>query len=190
MVLMFASKIWALGKFKKIHIHKPPYHLYSVRLLSTAIIRSEDAIVCISFINGIVLSIPGKINTNKRTHMYLSRLFILFHFNIAIVVIAVVKFVCCLYHFHPSEFSNSCATDVMSKCPRRKSDAKQKFRCFYNTAHNICVRNYDYLIRWEWRWRRYAELCVKWYKSGFLFSTYELNRRRKIMQKYILSPNM
>lgn len=52
-----------------------------------SIIWLEGIFVCILY------SLFGEIN--RSTHMYLSRLFILFHFNIAIDVIAVVKFVCC-----------------------------------------------------------------------------------------------
>lgn len=58
--------------------------------LSTAIdgiIWLEGVFVCILY------SLFGEIYTSA--HMYLSRLFILFHFNIAIDVIAVAKFVCC-----------------------------------------------------------------------------------------------
>lgn len=86
----------------------------------------------------------GKINTKPEpsirvhsAHMYLSRLFILFHFNIAIDVIAVVK-ICLLVSFSPlCEFAiHAYNCDVMSKCPRRKCSFEKKFHCFVTSEHS------------------------------------------------------
>lgn len=76
---------------------------------------------------------------SERAHMYLSRLFILFHFNIAIDVIAAVEFVCLLYwvSFSPlwnfPIYAQPIVCDVeVCKCPRRKSDVIQKFfKCVF-----------------------------------------------------------
>lgn len=170
------------------------YSYCPLSAIDNVLIRLEG-VFCVS-VRAVHPLLSIRSGQNANAHMYLSRLFILFHFNIAIDVIAVVK-ICLLVSFSPLWICNSCATDVMSKCPRRKSDVTKVslFCCIRNSTS--AFRNYDYnaqmrkamvmvamlaAIHWE-------RFNVNWYKSGiFVFNIRTQSTEKNYAKIHFKSP--
>lgn len=126
------------------------------------------------------------INKHERTHMYLSRLFILFHFNIAIDVIAVVG-ICLFVSFSPLwifQFMRNWCWCASVRNVKVMLYYKSFECCFFPSACNIPkihhLRSGKLLRQWCRCWYvddsvritkyTYRWIGVKWYKSGiFVF---------------------